>query len=163
MNLTEILFAIAESNPNCKRFRFETVTHPVLTKKNRTTKEPTNFTVEVRSQFIASLGVNYENEVNNLREAQGLARDFEAQKPTGKHYVRGTNWLMEADNTPGKFYAALSRFEGRITTYFINGVPATPEQLEDLRINYLPKPGKPSLVQWRTYSIEGIVSAVPLS
>ena len=161
MTLPEIMFAIAESNPDCRRFRFETLTRPALTKKNRTTKEPTNFVVEIRSRFTASLGVNYENEVNAVREAQGLARDFEAQKPSGKHYVNGTNWLMEADKTPGKFYAALSRFEGRETTYLIDGVPATPEQIEDLKANYLPKPGAPSLVEWRTYSIDSIVSAVP--
>lgn len=124
MTLPEIMFAIAESNPNCRRFRFETLTRPALTKKNRTTKEPTNFVVEIRSRFTASLGVNYENEVNDIRESQGLARDFESQKPSGKHYVNGTNWLMEADKTPGKFYAALSRFEGRETTYLIDGVPA---------------------------------------
>ena len=161
MTLPEIMFAIAESNPDCRRFRFETLTRPALTKKNRTTKEPTNFVVEIKSRFTASLGVNYENEVNAVREAQGLARDFEAQKPSGKHYVNGTNWLMEADKTPGKFYAALSRFEGRETTYLIDGVPATPEQVQDLKANYLPKPGAPSPVEWRTYSIDSIVSAVP--
>ena len=161
MNLAEIMYAIAEANPNCKRFRFETVTRPKLTKKNRTTKEPTNFVVEIKSSFTASLGVNYENEVNNLLESQGLERNFEAQKPTGKHYVQGTNWLMEADNTVGKFYAALSRFENRETVYMIDGEPATAEQIEDLKLNYLPKPGAPSLVEWRTYSIESIVSAVP--
>ena len=161
MTLPEIVLAIAESHPDCKRFRFETLTRPALTKKNRTTKEPTKFTVEVRSKFTASLGVDYEKEVNDLREAEGLPRDFEAKKPSGKHYVNGTNWLMEADATPGKFYAALSKFEGRQTEYLIDGVPATPEQIEDLKANYLPKPGKPSLVEWRTYSVESIVSAVP--
>ena len=161
MTLPEIMFAIAESNPDCRRFRFETLTRPALTKKNRTTKEPTNFVVEIRSRFTASLGVNYEKEVNDLREAEGQARDFEAQKPSGKHYVNGTNWLMEADKTPGRFYAALSRFEGRETTYLVDGVEATPEQIEDLKANYLPKPGAPSPVEWRTYSIDSIVSAVP--
>lgn len=161
MTLPEIMFAVAESHPDCRRFRFETLTRPALTKKNRTTKEPTNFVVEIRSRFVASLGVNYEDEVNAVRESQGLARDFEARKPSGKHYVNGTNWLMEADKTPGKFYAALSRFEGRETTYLVDGVPATPEQVEDLKANYLPKPGAPSPVEWRTYSVESIVSAVP--
>lgn len=161
MTLTEIMSTIAESNHDCRRFTFETLTRPALTKKNRTTKEPTNFVVEIRSRFTASLGVNYENEVNDLRESQGLARDFESRKPSGKHYVNGTDWLMEADKTPGKHYVALSQFEGRETTYLIDGVPATPEQVEDLKANYLPKPGAPSPVEWRTYSIDSIVSAVP--
>ena len=161
MTLTEIIFNVSESNPDCKRFRFETLTEPKLTKKSRATGEPTAFKVQVRSRFTASLGVNYENEVNDVREAQGLARDFEAQKPSGKHYVNGTNWLMEADKTPGKFYAALSRFEDRVTEYLIDGAVATPEQVADLKANYLPKPGAPSPVEWRTYSIESITSAVP--
>ena len=94
--------------------------------------------------------------------ANGKPRDFEAQKPSGKHYVKGTNWLMEADATPGKFYAALSRFADRKSTYYINGVEATPEQLADLKANYLPKSsGKPVLVEWKTYSIENIIEAVP--
>ena len=162
MTMTEITLAIAESNPDYKRFKFETRTTPALTKKNRTTKESTKFTVEIRSKFTACLGVNYENEVNDILEEAGKPRDFEAQKPSGKHYVNGTNWLMEADKTHGKFYAALSKFEDRQTEYFIDGVLATPEQVEDLKTNYLPKPGKPSLVEWRTYSIESIVSAVPV-
>jgi len=162
MKLTDIVFAIAESNPDCKQFRFATVTYPKLTKKNRTTKEPTNFTVEVRSSFIASIGVNYAAEVNQVLESQGKPADFTAQKPSGKHYINGTNWLMESDTVPGKFYVALSRFSDRRSEYFINGVPATPEQLADLRANYLPKPSANApVVEWKTYGIESIVSAIP--
>lgn len=163
MNIADMVLVVAEANPNCKQFRFKTVTHPALTKKNRTTKEPTNFTVEIRSTFTASLGVNYENEVNSVLEAAGKPRDFEAQKPSGKHYVNGTNWLMESDTVPGKFYVALSRFSDRQTAYFINGVEATPEQLADLKVNYLPKPSnKPVLVEWKTYSADSIVEITPM-
>jgi hypothetical protein len=159
MNLVEITSKIAESNLNGKQFKFTTRTKPSLNKKNRTTKEPTTFSVEIKSEFTASLGVNYQAEVNMVREAQGLSCDFKAQKTPGKHYVNGTNWLMEADKTPGKFYIALSRFENRTTTYLIDGVPATPEQIEDLKINYLPKSSSTSnLVEWKTYSIDNIES-----
>ena len=163
MNIADMVLVVAEANPDCKQFRFKTVTHPALTKKNRTTKEPTNFTVEVRSTFTASLGVNYEDEVNSVLEAAGKPANFEAQKPSGKHYVNGTNWLMESDTVPGKFYVALSRFDNRQTAYFINGVEATPEQLLDLKANYLPKPSsKPVLVEWKTYSADSIVEIAPI-
>jgi hypothetical protein len=169
MNLVEIASKIDESNLNSeqlkfatyngKQFKFITRTRPKLNKKNRTTKEPTTFSVEIKSEFTASLGVNYQNEVNMIRESQGLSCDFEAKKAPGKHYAYGTNWLMEADNTPGKFYIALSKFENRTTTYLIDGVPATPEQIEDLKINYLPKSSsKPSPIEWKTYSIDSIES-----
>ena len=161
MKLTDLVFAVQESNPNCKQFKFATVTYPKLTKKNRTTKEPTNFTVEIRSSFTASLGVNYEKEVNDKLEAEGKPRDFEAQKPSGRHYVNGSNWLMESDTTPGKFYIALSRFADRKSEYFINGVLATEWQIADLKANYLPKYNGPApRVEWKTYSIESIVLAI---
>ena len=66
---------------------------------------------------------------------------------------------MEADNTPGKFYIALSRFANRKTVYLIDGVEASSAQLEDLRVNYLPKSSGPKpKVEWKTYSIESITS-----
>jgi hypothetical protein len=162
MNLTDITLAIAESNPDAKRFKFTTRTYPKLNKKNRTTKEPTTFTVVKQSEFIASVGVNYEKEINDLLESQGKPRDFNAQKASGKHYINGTNWLMESDNKPGVFYIALSRFSDRKAIYYIDGVEATPEQVTDLKENYLPKSkestnDKPT-IEWLTYLIDNIIS-----
>lgn len=148
---------IGNVHPTATQFKFTTCTTPALTKKNRTTKAPTTFTVQVRSEFVASVGVNYEEEVNRILGESGLDATFLAQKPSGKHYVDGSNWLMEADNTPGKFYIALSRFSNYKTTYLIDGVIATPEQIEDLKINYLPKRnGTKPLVEWKTYSLDNI-------
>ena len=165
MTLTEITLAVSESNPYCKQFKLETRTIPYTRKTGRVSKLPLTATVEKRSTFIASLGVNYEKEVNDILESQGKPRDFEAQKASGKHYVNGTNWLMEADKTPGKFYVALSRFADRKSKYYINGVEATPAQLEDLKTNYFSIPKAPSgdkpVVEWQTYSIESIVSITP--
>ena len=162
MNLTDITLAIAESNPSPKQFKFTTRTYPKLNKKNRTTKEPTTFTVEKRSEFVASVGVNYEQEINDLLESQGKPRDFNTQKAAGKHYINGTNWLMESDNKPGVFYIALSRFTDRSSKYYINGVEATPEQVEDLKTNYLPKPKESTndtpAIEWLTYLIDNIIS-----
>ena len=74
----------------------------------------------------------------------------------------GTNWLMESDNKPGVFYIALSRFTDRKAKYYIDGVEATPEQVADLKENYLPKPkestnDKPA-IEWLTYLIDNIIS-----
>ena len=33
MNIADMVLVVAEANPNCKQFRFKTVTHPALTKK----------------------------------------------------------------------------------------------------------------------------------
>jgi hypothetical protein len=158
MTRNAALQLIGEIRPNATQFKFTTRSTPALTKKNRTTKEPTTFTVEIRSEFIASVGVNYEDEVNDKLAAEGKPRDFVAQKPFGKHYVDNSNWLMEADGTPDKFYIALSRFSNYKTQYFIDGVLATPEQIADLKENYLPKRnGAAPIVEWKTYSLDNIV------
>ena len=154
MTKTEIQNAITTTPA---RYAFEVRTAPALTKKNRTTKAPTTFTVEKRSTFTAVAGACYQDEVNKVRESQGLAKDFVAAPPSGKHYVDGSSWLMEADRTPGKFYAALSAFEDQHTEYYIDGVLATAEQVEDLKTNYLPKASPVTTpVTWRTYGIDGI-------
>lgn len=162
MNTPELILAVSEAKPDCKRFRFVCRTKPALTKKNRTTREPTTFEVEKTSTFTAALGVDYEKEVNDLLESEGHARDFEAKKPSGKHYVNGSNWLMESDKTPGKFYVAVSRVEDMRVVYAVDGVEATPEQVEDLKTNYLPK-SSTGLVPWFTYSAESVVSVEPVA
>jgi hypothetical protein len=159
MELNELINAIKGLNRNGGCFYgFETVTEPKLTKKNRTTKEPTNFVVTIHATFSAMLGISYENAVNNAKERNGEARDFEAQKPFGKHYVEGSKYLMQSDKDESKYYLALDKVGGVKKTYLINGREATPEEIEDLKVNYLPKPSShPYGITWRTYGIEGIV------
>jgi len=161
MTKTEITNAITATPA---RYAFEVRTTPGLTKKNRTTKAPTTFSVEKRSTFTAVAGACYQDEVNKVLESQGLAKDFVAQAPSGKHYVDGSSWLMEADRTPGKFYAALSAFEDQHTEYYIDGRLATQAEVEDLKTNYLPKAApSTSPVTWRTYGIEGITKVTKMA
>jgi len=162
MNMTEIVLQVLESNPNAKAFKFKTRTVPKLNKKSRADGTPTDFVVTVESEFKACLGVNYQDEVNQALVESGQQAGFQAQKPAGKHYVKGTNWLMEADKTPGKYYVALSRFSDRTTKYLVDGVEADAEKVADLKANYLPKSGPAPLVEWKTYSVDSIVSAEPL-
>ena len=159
MTKDEIVAKVAElGRQNGAFYGFETLTTPHLTKKNRTTKEPTDFTVQIHSRFSAMLGVCYENAVNNARERNGEERDFVAQKPFGKHYVEGSRWLMEADKTAGKFYVAMDKVGGVSRTYLINGRVATDAEVEDLKANYLDKPSaNPNGVTWRTYGVESIL------
>ena len=161
MNTTQLNDIVAQATTPRARFLFETLTTPKLTAKNRTTKAPTTFTVQIRSRFRADLGVNYETEVNNVLAFEGKPQDFRAQAPKGKHYVSGSNWLMQADADPNKYYVALSSVSDKTTEYLIDGRTATPAEIEDLKVNYLPKQSdKPVLVPWRTYSVESIQSMV---
>lgn len=156
MNLNELTAVINNLNRTTGCFYgFETITFPHLTKKNRTTKEPTNFVVTIKASFSAMLGVDY---TNIVREHSGN-KEFVAQKPFGKHYVGDSRWLMESNKESGKYYIAVDRIGGMKKTIFINDVEATEEQIEDLRKNYFDKPSENKYgITWRTYGINGIIS-----
>lgn len=158
MTRAEIEAAITETPA---RYAFVVEKMPALTKKNRTTKEATTFTVVKKSTFTAIVGANYEAEVNKTLAESGKPADFKAQKPSGRHHVEGNNYLLESDRQPNTFYLALTKFEDQKTTYYIDGRLATPEEVQDLKTNYLPKSG-PSTgpVEWRTYGLESITSCV---
>lgn len=142
-------------------YGFTTLTHPKMNKKSRANGEPwTKGDVTIQASFSAKLGVNYENCVNNAKERLGEARDFEATKPFGKHYVEGSKYVMEADKTPGKFYVALDAVGGAEKTIFVGDRPATEEEVVDLKANFFPTPSASSNnygVTWRTYGVDSIV------
>lgn len=162
MDMTQMVLAVSQSNPDEAEFVFETLTAPKLTKKSRATGEPTAFRLEIRSRFRARLGADYSAKVNEALAAKGEPADFEARKPSGKHYVNGTNWLMESDKTPGRFYVALSGISGKSDEYLVDGVPAGEDRIADLKANYMSKrPAEAPLVEWRTYSLESVVSCRP--
>ena len=135
-----------------------------MTKKSRATAEPwTKGEVTIQASFSAKLGVCYENCVNNAKERLGEARDFEAQRPRGKHYVDGSKWLMTDDATGEKFYIALDKIGGADKKIFIGDREATEEEAADLKENYFPKVSANSAaaqygVTWRTYGVDSIVS-----
>jgi hypothetical protein len=65
---------------------------------------------------------------------------------------------LQSDKDENKYYLAVDKVGGVKRTYLINGVEATPEQIEDLKENYLPKSKPhPYGITWRTYGIEGIM------
>lgn len=160
MTIGELTAAVAALNrQNGAFYGFDTLTYPHLTKKSRATGAPTNFSVAIRAKFSAMLGVNYENAVNNALERRGEERDFVAQKPFGKEYVKGSRWLMTDEKTHTKFYVALDCVGGVKKTFLIDGREATEDEIADLKENYLDRP-KPNAngVKWRTYSAESILS-----
>ena len=152
----EQLKAAVEPRLDSKKFKLTVLTEPRLNKKNRTTKEPTTFSVKKRTTFEAVLGAEYEK----LLEAKGLTRP-ESTRPQTKHYVGDSNWLMQSE-TENQYYVALSGVENSTSEYLIDGTVATQEQVEDLKTNYLPKPGASSPICWLTYKIESIESIEPV-
>lgn len=159
MTKNEVVNAVsALARPAGAFYGFTTVTHPKMNKKSRATGEAwTKGEVTIQASFSAKLGVNYENCVNNAKERLGEARDFVAAKPFGKHYVEGSNYVMEADKTPGKFYVAVDAVGGADKTIFVGDRPATEEEIVDLKANFFPKPSaNPYGVTWRTYGVESI-------
>lgn len=160
MTKTELINAIEALNRRGGAFYgFETITSPKLNKKSRATGAPFHGVVTIHATFSAMVGVNYENAVNNAKERNGEDRNFEAQKPFGKHYVEGSKYLLQADKDPSKFYIAVDKVGGMKKTFFIDGREATEAEVEDLKANFLPKPSAhPYGITWRTYGVESIIS-----
>ena len=165
MTKNEVVNAVsALARPAGAFYGFETLTHPKMTKKSRATAEPwTKGEVTIQASFSAKLGVCYENCVNNAKERLGEARDFEAQRPRGKHYVDDSKWLMTDDATGEKFYVAIDKIGDAKKTILIDGRPATDEEVADLKENFFPKVSANSTaatygVTWRTYGVDSIVA-----
>lgn len=160
MTKTELINVINGMNRNKGAFYgFETLTKPRIRKTMANTNEPITFEVTIHKTFSAMVGISYENAVNNAKERNGEERDFEAQKPKGKHYVEGSDYLLQADKDENKYYIALDRIGATKTTYLIDGREATPEEVENLKENvfYKTKP-HPYGITWRTYGVESILS-----
>ena len=144
MTKAEIVETIKNLGKNNGAFYgFETVTTPKMNKKSRATKEPwTKGDVTIHAKFSAKLGVSYENCINNAKERNGEERDFETQKPKGKHYVDGSKWLMAADADENKHYVAIDKVGGKESVIMIGDRVATAEEVADLKANFFPTPSK---------------------
>lgn len=94
---------------------------------------------------IVQLNFSYENAVNNRLEREGKERDFEAQKlPWGEWFV--ANKIIAHK---GKFYLRYYDINnGNVLNkaYFVNGMPATDEQLAIIK-EYEKATHKPSNTQ----------------
>ena len=162
MTKNEVVAKVAAlARPVGTFYGFETVTHPKMNKKSRANALPwTAGDVTIHASFSAKLGISYENAVNNAKERLGEARDFVAQKPTGKHHVDGSSWLLADDKTGEKFYVAVDKVGGRESTIYVGDRPATEEEIADLKANFFPTVSAKTSnygVTWRTYGVDSIV------
>ena len=163
MTKNEVIEAVkAAAKPAGAFWGFETVTHPKMNKKSRVNAQPwSGGDVTIHASFSAKLGISYEKVINNAKQRNGEERDFVAQKPTGKHHVDGSSWLLADDKTGEKFYVAVDKVGGRDSTIFVGNRPATPEEIKDLKENFFPTVSaktSPYGVTWRTYGVDSIVA-----
>lgn len=117
-----------------------------LLKKDRDTKEPCPFREVTKiTRCKAMIGTNYENGQNNIREKEGLERDFVAQphsyadtdhdeKPVVAKHRSKDQWYMNARVT--KVYE---------TEYAADGKPVSRDELRRFEPKKTSRPG----VQWR--------------
>lgn len=61
-----------------------------------------------RSKCNYSLGINYENRVNNNEKKEGLEGNFETEKPSGKTHI--SKCLLVSDKDNSVHYVMLERF-----------------------------------------------------
>lgn len=88
-----------------------TFTNIVMETKVRMNKtnNPYYDKVVKRSKCNYSLGVNYENRVNNNEKKEGLEGNFETEKPSGKTHI--SKCLLIDDKTQSVHYVMLERFD----------------------------------------------------
>lgn len=156
-----VAIVTAAAKPAGAFWGFETITRPHMNKKSRANALPwAGGEVTIHASFSGKLGVSYENVVNNAKARAGEARDFVAVKPSGKHHVEGSSWLLADDKTGERFYVAVDKVGGKESTIFVGDRPATAEEVADLRANFFSASAKPAAygVTWRTYNVESIVA-----
>ena len=121
----------------------------------------------VRNGF---LGRNYERCVQRRQDGEHPA--YEAEKPSGMHWMRGfEDVVLEGDRDPSKHYlrVAFDRMSSTRTAYIVNGREATREEADAIR-RVLAAKAKPCAKQAaagvadedevvvRSYSTDNIVS-----
>jgi len=76
--------------------------------KMRKTNNPYFDKIVKRSKCNYSLGVNYENRVNNNEKKEGLEGNFVTEKPSGKTHI--SKCLLVKDTDLSVYYVMLERF-----------------------------------------------------
>lgn len=76
--------------------------------KMRKTNNPYYNKVVKKSKCNYSLGVNYENRVNNNYTKEGIENTFETEKPSGKTHI--SKCLLVSDKDNSVHYVMLERF-----------------------------------------------------
>lgn len=77
--------------------------------KMRKTNNPYYNKVVKKSKCNYSLGVNYENRVNNNYTKEGIENTFETEKPSGKTHI--SKCLLVSDKDNSVHYVMLERFD----------------------------------------------------
>lgn len=104
-------------------------------------------------QYQMLLNANYQNMVNNQREREGKEANFEAKENWFKKVNDGFNGSIVCNkNNENSYYLLFACNDSKTKKYFIDGVEATPEQIETIK-QFKPKSNS-SIV--RTVKLDGI-------
>jgi hypothetical protein len=100
------------------------------------TNNPYYNKVVKRSKCNYSLGVNYENRVNNNYTKEGIESTFETEKPSGKTHI--SKCLLVSDKDNSVHYVMLERFdEIKPTNEFIfEGNEIDKQLFQDYMVKY---------------------------
>jgi hypothetical protein len=114
---------------------FTNVVMETMVRMNKTNNPYYNKVVK-RSKCNYSLGVNYENRVNNNYEKEGIESTFETEKPSGKTHI--SKCLLVSDKDNSVHYVMLERFdEIKPTNEFIfEGNEIDKQLFQDFMVKY---------------------------
>lgn len=82
-----------------------------------------------------ALGRDYQNAVNARLEREGLAADFKAEKPNGKHHFGEGGYLLQSDKDETKFYLRLTENKNttRKVVWLLDGREATDDEVAAIK------------------------------
>lgn len=113
-------------------------------------------------QYRMLLNANYQNMVNNQREREGKEANFEAKENWFKKVNDGFNGSIVCNKSnENSYYLLFACDDSKTEKYFIDGVEATPQQIETIK-QFRPKPSSSSRqglqneIIVRTVKLDGI-------
>ena len=85
------------------------------------------------------LGVDYQNTVNRHLAKNGLEANYQSEAPKGKKHYNA--FFYQSLNDENVFYLKIGIYPNTITNsmYFVDGQPATPAQIEQIKTFLQPK------------------------
>jgi hypothetical protein len=104
--------------------------------KMRKTNNPYYNKVVKKSKCNYSLGVNYENRVNNNYTKEGIENTFETEKPSGKTHI--SKCLLVSDKDNSVHYVMLERFDEikPINEFIFEGNEIDKQLFQDFMVKY---------------------------
>ena len=133
LTITRKQFVDLVKKPERKTFCSLTVEKVAKTLvKSRTTGEPFEGTVVVRSTYTGGMGYEYKQSVNNRLAKEGKTANFKPTRLKGKSHLDGSSTLLISDEGDMLFRLTLNSNNDPHKIYFLDGEEVQFEKIQDV-------------------------------